>query len=112
MKWQTISDPISPYKTKVRIEAGGKMVVRTEQENISEILQVNRALATRERKSTSLFGGENKVLVARIPEIFIERWLREENLNFYRLNEEDKARLFAKLNDSEWSGFRTAPGRI
>jgi hypothetical protein len=112
MAWQTISDAGNPYKTKMKIEPNGGVTVENEQTNMSEILKVNRALSTRDRKSSSLFGGENKVLVARIPEIYIERWLREEGLNFYRLNEEDKARLFAKLNDPEWSGFRTAPGKI
>ena len=112
MKWVEVAGEGTPYKTRMRIEATGEVTVQTEQTNVEEIVAVNRALATRDRKSTSLFGGENKVLVARIPEFFVEKWLREEGINFYRMTEEDKARLFAKLNDSEWSGFRTAPGRI
>ena len=112
MTWKTISDPGNPYRTRMKIEPTGGISIKTDQTNMAEIIEVNKALATRDRKSSSLFGGESKVLVARIPEMFIEKWLREEGLNFYRLNDEDKARLFAKLNDPAWSGFRTAPGNI
>jgi len=50
--------------------------------------------------------------VARIPDIIIHKWLKEENINLLRFNEEDQKRMHSKLNDSNWQYLRTAPGTI
>lgn len=49
--------------------------------------------------------------VASIPNIIIEKWMKEEPpLNIY--NPQHKKRLLQRLNDPEWKYLRTMPGRI
>jgi len=120
MNWQTISDPEEMTKrgslrTKIKMESDGKTITtRHEQDEdyIREMLEVNVALQNADRRSTSLWDNRNLVHVARIPEELILRWQIEEGINFYRCSDEDRARLFAKLNDGDYSRLRTAPGRI
>ena len=109
--WQTISDG-NPFSTKVKVHSNGSFTIKNEQENMTEILEVNKALANRERRSTSLWGNQDHVHVARIPEELIMKWQTEEGINFYRCNDEDRALLLAKLNDPAYSHLRTAGGRL
>lgn len=48
--------------------------------------------------------------VADIPAIVIEKWLREEGLDVW--NPEHNDRLARKLNDPDYAWLRTAPGRV
>jgi len=111
--WQTLSDdPNDPMKRKMKFDdVEKKLVVRTEQDNIQDILAMNKAWKNAERKSSALWNGSDYVKVASIPLEVIEQW-HKEGINFYRQSDEDKARISMKLNDSEYSHLRTAPGRI
>ena len=109
--WQTISEG-NPFSTKIKVHTNGTFTIKNEQENMTEILEVNKALANREKRSTSLWGNQTHVHVARIPEELIMKWWVEEEINFYRCNDEDRARLLAKLNDSDYSALRVAGGRL
>lgn len=109
--WQTISEG-NPFSTKIKVHTNGTFTIKNEQENMTEILEVNKALANREKRSTSLWGNQTSVHVARIPEELIMKWWVEEGINFYRCNDEDRARLLAKLNDSDYSNLRVAGGRL
>ncbi len=120
MNWQLVSDPEDmlnrgSLKTKVKMESDGKTITtqyEQDEDYIREMLEVNVALQNADRRSTSLWDNRNLVHVARIPEELILRWQIEEGINFYRCSEEDRARLFAKLNDGDYNRLRTAPGRI
>lgn len=120
MKWELMSDPEEmknrgSLRTKMKVETDGRTVTTQydqDPEYIREMLELNTALNNADRRSTSLWDNRNLVHVARIPEELILKWQIEEGINFYRCNEEDRARLFAKLNDGEYQKLRTAPGHI
>jgi hypothetical protein len=48
--------------------------------------------------------------VASIPNIILEKWLKEEGIRWW--DSEDTHKLAAKLDDPEWKFLRTAPGRV
>jgi len=47
--------------------------------------------------------------VATIPNMLLEKWLREEGFNWQTASEKERA---AKLNSNEYQLLRTRPGRI
>lgn len=115
MKWHDMTIAGDGYlRTKARVNADNTVTVRQEQDpaHVAEVLEMNAALNNRDRRSTSLWDKQKFVHVARIPEELINKWQQEEGINFFRCNDEDRARLFAKLNDSDYKRLRTAPGRI
>lgn len=89
-------------------DANNKLVVQSTQDP-TEILDWNRALFNAERASSALWDGRTMVKVASIPNILIEQW-RKKGLNFY--HKDDRARILAMLSTNEYSGLRTAPGRL
>lgn len=111
--WEDISMPDSEIKRKMRLNTEGRhsIEIHSEQE-CDEIIAVNRDLRNEENFSGSLWNGRDMVRVASIPLIELERWRKEEGIDFWRFNDEDKARITQKLNDPSFSAFRTAPGRI
>ena len=50
--------------------------------------------------------------VAQVPLALLEKWMVEDDIDFYRWNDDDKARIMRRLNDNDYSKLRTAPGRI
>jgi hypothetical protein len=48
--------------------------------------------------------------VASIPNIILEKWLKEEGIRYW--DSEDTHKLAAKLDDPEWKFLRTAPGKV
>jgi hypothetical protein len=108
--WETVSDDGNPFRTRVRVNTVGDVEVEYDQTNMREVLDVNVALQNAERPSSSLWGGRDHVHVARIPEELIHAWSRE-GINFYRWNEQDKARVMAKLNDPDFQRLRTDRAR-
>lgn len=89
-------------------ESESKLVVKSEQD-VEESLAWNRALFNADRSSSSLWDGRTMVKVASIPNILIAQW-RKRGLNFYQ--KDDRARILAMLSTNEYSGLRTAPGRL
>jgi hypothetical protein len=79
---------------------------------MTDCLSLNKAFLNTDRASSSLWNGGDYVKVASIPLEIIERWYKEDGINFYRANDEDKARLIKKLNDGEYNKLRTAPGEL
>jgi len=114
MSWQKLTeDPSDPMKRVMKFdEMTGVMTVQSEQDNLGDILTLNKAWLNAERKSSSLWNGGDYVKVASIPEQLLERWYHEEGINFWRNNEEDKARIMKKLNDGNYSQLRTAGGNL
>ena len=81
-------------------------------QNCDEILAINKALRNQDNFSGSLWNGSNWVRVAQLPLALLEQWAEEDDINFYRWNDDDKARIMRRLNDPSYSQLRTAPGRI
>tara|TARA_R110000751_G_C13589083_1_gene460802 strand:- start:161 stop:508 length:348 start_codon:yes stop_codon:yes gene_type:complete len=113
-QWQTLKDdPGDPMKRKMKFDEMDKtLTIVSEQDNIGEILTMNKAFLNAERKSTALWNGGEYVKVAEIPYEILEKWSIEENINIWRGNDEDKAAIARKLNDGDYANFRTAPGKI
>lgn len=105
-QWETVSTPENPFKTKMRISSNGSLEVEYDQTNMSEVLDVNVALQNADSHTSSLWNDREAVHVARIPEEVIHQWHRE-GINFYRWNEQDRARVMAKLNDGDFAKLRT-----
>lgn len=111
--WETLaSAPNDPLKRKMHWDDMEKTMTFVAEQDVTEILTMNKAFLNADRNSTSLWGSGEYVKVASIPEAVLERWYHEEGIDFWRQSEEDKARIVRKLNDGEYSHFRTAPGTI
>ena len=117
-RWEDFTFAGSPIKRRIGFDSvEQKIVFESNQPNLQECLDMNRALANADRKSTRLWqpGDDeaNYVKVASIPLHVLERWKVEEDIDFLRWNEDDKARITRRLNDfNEWGDLRTAPGQI
>jgi len=109
--WRDITLPNSPLRRSFKFNASdNSYTIRTDQPNLVDCLSLNKAFLNSDRNSSSLWNGGDYVKVASIPLEVIEKWHKEEGINFYRANDEDKARLLNKLNDSTYNKFRTAKG--
>ncbi len=108
MRGHDVTDFGSTIRRKIipDITTGGIVVHSTQ--DTDEVLQWNKALLNAERSSSSLWGGSSWVRVASVPLILLEKWWREEGLNYN--DADDWAKIVGKLNNSDYSGLRTAPG--
>ncbi len=108
MRGFDVTDRGSAIRRKIipDITAGG-IVVESEQDT-DEVLRWNKALLNAERSSSSLWGGSSWVRVASVPLILLEKWWKEEGLNYNDKN--DWPRIVGKLNSSDYAALRTAPG--
>ena len=113
-QWQTLKDdPGDPMKRKMRWDDIDKtLTIVTEQNNIGDILTMNKAFLNADRATSSLWNGGEFVKVAEVPYELLEKWAIEENINIWRGNDDDKAAITKKLNDGEFAALRTAPGRM
>lgn len=108
--WTTISQE-GGFKTKMRVRSNQTFEVEYDQSDMQEILDVNVALQNADRRTSSLWNGRDAVHVATIPNELIVKWMRE-GINFYRGNEDDRARVLQKLNDRDYCHLRVDdPGR-
>jgi hypothetical protein len=111
--WEDISTPDSLVKRQMRLNTDGRHSIEFKSEqDCSDILALNAAFANRDNASGSLWDGRSMVKVASIPLALIEKWQKEEDIDFMRFNDEDRVKLLAKLNDPQFKKLRTAPGRI
>jgi hypothetical protein len=113
--WEDVTPEGSPIRRRMRLNTEGRHSIEThDTQNCDEILAENRESLNlnRENFGGSLWNGRGWVKVASIPMILIEKWAAEDDINFMRWNEEDKAKVMRRLNDNEYSKLRTAPGRI
>ncbi len=112
-EWEILSDPGDSIRRGIRMTDSGRGTIefRSEQD-CTDILEINQAFRNQDNSSGSLWHGKDWVRVAQIPFIVLDKWAQEEDINFLRWNEEDKAKIMRRLNDSEWSKLRTAPGKI
>jgi len=88
---------------------GRDVLVQHTQQDVEDILRRNRALYNAERRTTALRPGDEWRHVASIPLVVVESWAKDGA----KLWESNDWRIIRRLlNDGDWSGLRTAPGRI
>jgi hypothetical protein len=111
--WEDVTTPGSPIRRRMRLNTANKHTIEFHsQQEYGDILKHNVDKRLADRSSSSLWNGQEWVHVAEIPLLELERWAKEENIDFFRWNEEDKAKIIKRLNDSGYSKLRTAEGRI
>ena len=112
-KWEDVSLKDSGIVRRMRINPHGKKPIEWHVvQDCTEVLELNKALLNEDNFSGSLWNGSDWVRVAQIPLALLEKWMIEDDINFYRWNDDDKARIIRRLNDPEWRGLRTARGRL
>lgn len=103
---------MSAIRRRVFIDTqdGRDKIVFASDQDVSEIVAANKRLMNLEGSGEStLWKNRQYVRIASIPNIVIEQWM-QQGLNFYDPN--DWPILKRLINDSEFSKFRTAPGRF
>ncbi len=84
-----------------------ELLVRSQQD-VEPTLELNKKLYTKDDEG---YGSTRDLRrVASIPNIIVEKWLKEDGINVYR--EEDWPKVAAKLDDPEYRFLRTAPGKV
>lgn len=109
---EDVTSPGSAIRRELSFDsAENKVVLRSWQPNVDEVLELNSAFANQDRFTSALIpAGASMVRVASVPLIECERW-RQEGLANY-LDPNDRAKILAMLSSSEYQKFRTAPGRL
>jgi hypothetical protein len=92
-------DPISGAWETVEYDDGADLVIHRRFQDVEPVIDENRYLQT-----TATGGFEWMTLAARIPEIFVVKWLHEDGVNV--LNRENWPWLRRKLNDPDYRHFR------
>jgi hypothetical protein len=75
--------------------------------DVEPVLDGNKA-SMRQAEDSPLRGDMRRM--ARIPTVLLEKWLREEGLDFR--TKQGWQRVLARLDEPEWSFLRTSPGKI
>jgi hypothetical protein len=76
-------------------------------QDVEPVLVANQA-SMRQAEQSPLTGDMRRV--ARIPTVLLEKWLREEGIDFN--TKQGWKRVLAKLDDPEYVFLRTSPGTI
>lgn len=99
---------MSEVKTKLHYTAHEDTLIVERTQDVQAILDDNK----RQFNDTPEFGkfGGDMTKVASIPLVVLEKWQKEEGLNY--LNKEDWPKIMAKLNDGDYKLLRTYNGKI
>lgn len=103
MEKLTEFDPFTGIVTEMHTDYDGSLYVERTQD-VEPIITNNKRVKNDERP------GKDMRLVATIPNIVIEKWLREEGINVYK--KEHWSAVRRKLNDPDWAHLRTWQGKI
>ena len=76
-------------------------------QDVEPVLEANKA-SMRQAEERPLRGDFRRV--ARIPTVLLEKWLREDGIDFS--TKQGWKRVLAKLEEPEYKFLRTSPGRI
>lgn len=109
-KWEDFTFANSPMRRQIKIE-GPNITTRVVQDNIVECLDKNMA-EHNEYTDGKFNDPSGYTKVASIPMWLLEKWKAEEDIDWYRWNEDDKVRILQKLNDVEYLKLRTRKGTI
>jgi hypothetical protein len=113
-RWEDITHAGSPIRRQIGLDTvENKIVTRACQPNINECLEQNEKEFNETIDGPFNRGGPDAwTKVASIPLWLLEKWKVEEGIDFYRWNEEDKAKIIRKLNDRDYLKLRTAKGTL
>lgn len=107
-----LDSSVGAVLTQIRGEQGKVVVKRTQ--DTTAILEANAAQRA-EAPSWNPYGSSRRdqslKLVARIPNIVAEQWMRE-GVNVFSNDPEQKRKVAQKLNSNEYAYLRTYPGRV
>jgi hypothetical protein len=96
----------SDVQTQYHFDADGLLTVNRVQD-CEDIIENNKLLQTVEQKSD--WGRQ----IASIPCIVLERWIREDGVNYLALPGDEFGRLVKrKLRDPDWAWLRTTDKRF
>ena len=102
-------DDVSGVITDAVYDEGTERLVVRRSQDVEPIIERNKAMANEGRKWD--FGDDWGRLYARIPNIVIEQWMREDGVNVLALEGDDQGKyLRAKLNSSDYRDLKTDPG--
>jgi len=106
-------DPVT--QRTVTFEAKDGLLVVKETVNpelIKKHLEMNKQEynAVTHKGYKSALGKKNMWRAASIPNIIVEKWKKEENIDIF--DENDWPKIRAKLNSEEFKFLRTSPGKI
>lgn len=111
--WEDFTFPGSSLRRRIKLdETENTIVVESDQLNMTEVLQFNAALRNAERKSSSLWNGEEYVRVASIPLEVVEGWRKEHGIDMLSGDPDMVAKGLSLLDDNDYVKLRTADGRI
>lgn len=111
-RWQDFTSPGTGMRRKMKLDpVTSDLVVCSEQENMSELLQLNQAFLNADRNTSSLWGGRSMVRVASIPLELVEEW-RKKGLDLLKQDPDVIAKCLSMLSSNEYEKLRTAPGRL
>lgn len=85
----------------------GRIVVCRSQD-VSAYLEQNRRDRAEQAGGWRRTAGKNGRMVADVPNIVVEQWLKQ-GFNMFQVSERE---LRKKLDEPEWSYLKTIPGRI
>lgn len=85
----------------------GKVVIYREQD-VQPYLDANKRMQAEGAGGWRRASRRNRRMIADIPNIVVEAWLRQ-GFNLFQATEND---LRKKLDDPEWSYLKTIPGRV
>jgi hypothetical protein len=98
----------SDVSTVIKAEQG-KLVVRRTQDTTG-YLEQNKA-EMNEAPSWRPYAGTSMRKVATIPNVIVEKWMRE-GVNIFDPSPETQKKIAEKLNSNEYKKLRTYPGRV
>jgi len=106
-------DPVT--QRKVTFEAKDGLLIVHEEVNpalIKKHLEMNKQEynAISHKGYKNALRQKNMWRAASIPNVIVERWKKEENLDIFK--DEDWPKIRAKLNSEEFKFLRTSPGKI
>lgn len=99
-------DTGSDIATAIKARNGELLVRRTQ--DVEPYLDSNKARQADQVGGWRRTHGKTRRMVAEIPNIVVEMWLKQ-GFNVYQVSERE---LRKKLDDPEWSYLKTIPGRV
>lgn len=93
--------------TRVHVDESAKSVTFERWQDVEDIVEVNKALRNERQKAETFHH------IGCIPNVILERWMREDNVNYLALSNEDFGKLIKrKLRDPDWAHLRTTDRRF
>jgi hypothetical protein len=111
-EWQELDDgrDTGILQRMIMDETEDVLVVKSTAD-VEPFLEQNKAdMRASEEGSRGYTPSRDLQRVASIPNIIIEKWLKEEGINVF--DENDTPKVLAKLDSPEYLYLRTAPGRL